>query len=499
MSKFNKNAKIKPNSVNMAGGESFDRNDSKKDIVQLVMNSMLNGDSFYESEKARIDRIIKMIESNVDLAEFVAKAMVYTRNTGNLRSISHLMGAILAENVKGVDFLRPAIYKTLVRPDDATEIVSLWLNRNKNEKVPNAVQRAIKDALESKWDEYQLKKYLGNSNEVKLKDLVKMFRPNPEELVKVGKAKDINVYKRVIEDTLDNIMTAQTVNANVTGEDRKDAYKEMLKAGTLGYMAAIKNIKNILEAGAGEKTINRLCDLLTNEKAVLKSRLLPFRFVQAYKEVEKLNIDKLVLKKVLKAIEKGFEISSKNIPIVEDGEKVALLLDESGSMEWGGNGDTSPFTIGKTLMASMLCGLNKENTIGWCWSDRAREINIDLSPMEFIKQTQTIGGGTDLKSAFNGLINTKTFVDKIVIITDGQGWRSTYNELAAHVAKYKTISPKVKILFWNVEGYTGGTPLKLNNGVMEVVGFSDKILDVIAKMWVEPDALIKEIEAIKLV
>ena len=80
-------------------------------------------------------------------------------------------------------------------------------------------------------------------------------------------------------------------------------------------------------------------------------------------------------------------------------------------------------------MASMLTGLNPDNTVGYLWADSAREISIEGRPFDFISRTTTRGGGTDLRSAFAGLIKTRTVVDKIVILTDMQGWQSTSREL----------------------------------------------------------------------
>jgi len=218
-----------------------------------------------------------------------------------------------------------------------------------------------------------------------------------------------------------------------------------------------------------------------------------------------MNIDRIKAKRILKAIEQGFIYSSKNIPIVEEGESVALLLDESGSMgSWGSDpiDSKTPFNIGKTLMASMLVGLDKNKTLGYFWADRAREVSVDGSPMEFIKRNKTQGGGTNLGQAISLLIKTNTKVDKLVVFTDMQqnqigGW-SGEKDFNSMVKDYRKINPNVKILFWNLQGYGGGTPMKLNNGVLEVSGFSDNMLQVIPKMWKDKNALIKEIEAIDL-
>jgi hypothetical protein len=498
MAKFNTNTSktnYTPNTLNEAGFPAFERTDFQKEVASIILNSMINGDSNYESESDRLEKIENSVVQNLDNAEFLAKAMIYARNDGNLRSVTHFLAGVLVENVKGSSFLKPALEKTLIRPDDATEMVALWNSRN-TKSIPNALRKAIKNRLESRWGAYQLKKYYGNGN-VKVSNLINICHPTPKD------DEQRTVFKQALEGTLPNIATAQTVNAGSTGDERAENYSMMLKERTLGYMALLKNLKNILEAGVSDETVDDICNLLRNENAVLKSRVLPFRFVQAYNIVSNIQIDKFKSKKILKAIEDGFVLSAGNIGIVQPGEKVALLLDESGSMQgWGrADDDKTPFAIGKTLMAAMLVGLDKENTIGWLWADNAREVNIDKGPMTFIKETKTYGGGTDLGSAIKGLIKTETVVDKIVIFTDMQenqigGWGGkTFNE---SMKDYRKINPNVQVLFWNLEGYGGGTPMKLNHNVLEIAGYSDKMLQLVPKMWKNQDALVDEINAIEL-
>lgn len=502
MSKFNSTAKILNNTetsetsetqelTNMAGGPAFEKS-IKQTIATIVLNSMLDGkDSYYETELERLANIEKFA-SIPELSEFVAKAAIYTRTLGNLRSVSHFLAVILAENVKGTNYLRPALKRTFVRPDDLTETLALWNSRNPGKMVPNVLRRAFKDALET-FDHYQLKKYSGESKKVKLRDVVKLSHPKGD-------------FKALIEGTLPNIQTAQTVNAGSTGEQRAQNYKSMLQERKLGYMAALKNIKNILESTQDSETVNLLCKLLRNERACLNSKVLPFRFTQAYAAVDSMDIDRILAKKVIKALEEGFKTSARNISIVEQGEKVAILLDESGSMGYDESiCSKTPFGIGKTLMASMLSGLDKSNTVGYLWADSAREVSVDTSPFEFIKNTHTKGGGTDVWGAISGLVRTNTFVDKIIILTDMQMYNIGYyghkRKFEDMVEYYKSnINPNVKVVFWNLEGYSTGAPIQLSGSIMEVAGFSDKMLDVVANMlkYSDQDYLIKEIESIQL-
>ena len=498
MGKFNETKRgynTKPDTTNVAGMSAFSRDDIKKEIASVILNSMLNGDSYYEKEKDRIEKISKYISDNQELSEFIAKAMVYTRTEGNLRSVSHLIGTVLAENAKGTSFLKNALYKSMIRPDDATEMVALWNSRN-NKSIPNSMRRAIKKALEQRFDGYQLKKYYG-TGAVKVSNLINIAHPKPRDEYQK------EIFKMVLENRLPNIDTAQTVNASGT-ENRAEKYEAMLSEGKMGYMAVLKNLKNILEAEPSDNVIEMIVEVLTNKNRVLKSRILPFRFMQAYEAVEIISMDKFKRNKILKAIEQGFIYSAGNIPIVEEGEKVAILLDESGSMGgmWSKSIQKTPFYIGKVLMASMLTGLDKDNTIGYLWADNVREVNINQSPMTFMKNMHTRGGGTNLGQAITDLINTKTVVDKIVIFTDMQensiGGYWGGKRFSEMVKDYKKINPNVKILFWNLEGYAGGTPLKMSDNVLEVNGYSDSILKVVSKIWEDKDALIKEIENISL-
>lgn len=527
MAKFNKTTTQKENDLktrNIAGGISYKYENFKEEVTSLILNSLLSGDNYYEAEKDSIKRIVTKIEENIEYAEFLAKSMVYARTSGKLRSISHIVGEILLSNVKGKEYLRKALYKSLIRPDDATELVSLWNTNHKGKMIPNALKKVIKDSLENKWDSYQLKKYFGKKKSVKVSDLIKLSHPKPKTDVQK------TMFKQALEGKLPNINTAQTVNARTTGMKRVLSYEKMLDEKKLGYMALLKNLKNILIALYEEelsddmknrvikislyekelndeikdRMINKMIVLLENEKACLNSNVLPFRFKQSHNMVKSLLIDDFKLQKILKAIETGFVISARNISIANPGEKIALLLDDSYSMtdEHGGE---APFDIGITLMAGMLTGLKDNEVTGYLWANRAKKVSVSGSPFEFMNRTQPGGGGTDVWAPIKLLIESNTYVDKIIIFTDMQmysvsqyGYGEQEREFKDMVKEYRKINSNVKVLFWNLANYGGGVPMKLSHDIMEVSGYSDTMLEVVSKIWNDPKALIKEIESVEL-
>ena len=535
MSKFNGTTKTSiPSTTNLAGGVSYERV-IKKEIASVVLNSMLKGDSFYEKEKDRIKRIETLIGSATeDELAFVAKAMIYTRAEGKLRSITHLLAVLLAEKVKGQPFLKSSFMKTFIRPDDMTEVLSLWNIRNPGKMIPNSLRRAFKASLETKFDEYQFKKYAGERLKTKLRDVVKLSHPSPKNFV------DKDVFKKIIESRLDNIETAQTINAGKTGEERVDAYIEQIKSGKMGYMAAVKNIRTLLENGISIEDLNIWCDFITDKKKVERSMMLPFRFVDAWlavkdlvekpktlgdvfnemqpnyglkSQLEKvLGIEEEVVEKqteklssklplVKKALEKAFAISAGNTSIVDDGEKVAILLDESGSM---GGHPGSPFHIGKILSTAIKVGMPFEDCKFYTWANQCVERKVEGSPFEFISKLNSRGGGTDVSAPLQLLLQEEVFVDSIVILTDLQMYSGRDNigdTIKRYINQYRgKINPNVKVLFWNLEGLPCGMPIDLEKTpeIFEIAGYSDSMLQIIPKLWKDKDFLIKEIEAIEI-
>lgn len=318
----------------------------------------------------------------------------------------------------------------------------------------------------------------------------------------------IDVYKLAIEDNLPNIDTAQTMNAGLIGTERVDAYMKQIKSGKAGYMSLIKNIRTLLENGISEADLKVWANFITDPKRVSRSMLLPFRFVDGWNACKDLSMDEFKKDIVKKALERAFGLSAGNTNIAEDGEKVAILLDESGSMGGfmsGSDAKKQPFYIGKVLASSMKVGMDEDKCLFYTWADTCTRRDVrGQSPFDFIENMRTRGGGTDVAAPLKELIKTGTSVDKIVILSDMQlygGWGNMGDQLKKYLKEYKTnVNPDVKVLFWNLQGYGGGAPLDLEKTqeVFEVSGFSDSMLQIIPRLWSNPNFLIDVIEAVEL-
>ena len=65
-------------------------------------------------------------------------------------------------------------------------------------------------------------------------------------------------------------------------------WEELIFSNKLGYMATLRNLRNILEAGVSKEALNKVCGFLSDAKAVANSKQLPFRFLAAYRELKEL-------------------------------------------------------------------------------------------------------------------------------------------------------------------------------------------------------------------
>lgn len=471
MSELNKTSKT-PDSVNLAGGKAYERTNKKQELISIVLNSLNTNDLYYMDDKIYKYNLIEVLNKVNDL-EFVAKLMVFARNEIGLRFVSKSLADYLMKNASSKEFLSKALYKSFVRPDDLTDLMAL-----SDCKRVNSFKRAAKKALEKKWDIYQLKKYSGSKLKVKLKDIVKLVHPSLKEYNK-NFENSLDVFKDIIEDKLPNIETAQTLNASKVVYDIEKIQK-------LGYMAMVKNICNILENCSDVKEcVEFICNRLLNKNQIKNSKILPFRFYDAFKSLSKLNIDEFYILYIRKTLVKAMTLSSENLNLKG---KTALLLDESGSM------DGRPFDYGKTLCASLM----NENTLIYLWADDCRLVD-NTDPYSFISNVECHGGGTYIEAPLKKLIEKQTFVDNIIVFTDMQLYSSNYNRtIENYISKYRKINPNVKIVFWNLQPYGRETPVRFTKDVLEVCSCSDYIVSILSEIMQDKDYFIKLIEKIDL-
>ena len=478
MSRFNTKDKTlgvnRTKTVNRAGGEAFKQSD-KLALISQLLTSFVN-DQFYRSADQGVSDLMYLL-GKVD-PKFAAKAALFARNEFGMRSVTHLVAANIAETVKGEEWTKSFFSKIIHRPDDMLEILSLV-----QKPVPNSVKKGFANVL-STYNEYTLGKYQGKTKDVSLVDAVNLCHPKATSALSKLMKGDLKA-----PETWEVGLTQAGQNAK--NEDEKitakaEVWRNLLENEKLGTFALLRNLRNIMVQAPD--CIDMACKQLVNAEKIAKSLVLPFRFATAYKEIGNVvNISATIQNKVLRAIEKALEVSSvANVPRFE-GETL-VVLDVSRSMR------------GKSVEIGSLFSviLAKSNDADFMTFDEdARYKGIDPNSGFLTCQRKIIdqanGGSTNFHSIF---LKANKKYDRIIILSDMQGWVG-YNRPAAEFNAYKRkYNANPYIYSFDLDGY--GDMQFPENQVYCIVGFSDKIFDLMKVLEQDRNALIKTIEKVEI-
>ena len=484
MSKFNppkESKKVK----NYEGADAY-RLSSEAELYTIACTSLLQ-DKFYESESEEMERIEELV-SECD-PEFVAKLAIYAREEMHLRSLPVLLTAELAR--LRAPIVRKTVYRVIQRADELTEILACWGKINgKLKPIPNALKKGIAQAF-LKFDEYQFAKY-DREGSIRIRDVMFLTHPKPTK----GKE---GLFKKIANA---NLPTPYTWEVELSkGEDKKKTWEELIESHKLGYMALLRNLRNILNAGVSQKHITQVCKVLSDPERIRKSKQFPFRFFSAYKEIEQ--NPSFETQQVLNALEKAVETSIENVPEMEG--KIVIACDVSGSMEApvSRRSSVERYDIG-LLLGQLLSLRSKQNIVGFfgsIWKIKRFTSRYPLqNTMRLHECEGEVGYATNGYLVIKWLLETHTFVDKVMIFTDCQMWNSVGDGNVFHTfwAQYKRdINPQAELYLFDIAGY-GKTPIDVVSGdVYLIAGWSEKVFQAI-KALKEKNNIVDFINRLKI-
>jgi len=503
--KFNLKRKKANKTVNYEGAEAFVLT-PQLELYTAAATAGLS-DQFYEKAAYKVDRLQKLIAKND--AAFVAKLAVYVREKMHLRSVPLVLTVELAKQASGNGVVSKLTNRVVQRADEITELLSYYAlaNERKNVKKLNKLSKQLQKGLAeafNKFDEYQFAKY-NRDAEVKLKDALFLVHPKAKD-----EAQQV-LFDKIVKDELAVPYTWE-VELSVLGQQKFESdaakkkavtakWEELIFSNKMGYMATLRNLRNILEAEVSKEALNKSCEYLSDAKAVANSKQLPFRFLAAYRELKQLNNGRV--SKVLDALEAAVLQSAVNIAGYDEDTKVVIAADVSGSMQKpiSAKSKVQNYDIG--LMLSMLLQSRCENVVTGMFGEKWKVINMPKKNIlanvdEFHRREGEVGYATNGYLVIQDLLKKEKVVDKIMLFTDCQLWDSKGNESIAVLWKqYKKIAPKAKLYLFDLAGY-GNTPLNVQrDDVFLIAGWSDKIFDVM-KAIEEGSNAVKMIDAIEL-
>lgn len=514
MTAFNSNSKNERKTVNGAGGVAFTMT-PEMDLYSQVCTMMMYNKVYEGSVSEQIKRLKRNIAA-VD-ADLVCKMAIYCREQMYLRSVPIVMIVELLDNFdkniqKGArvpSILRATITRIISRADEITEMLSYYAStkdskkRKKLNKLPNVMADGIAAAF-NKFDAYQLAKYKADGKAIKMRDAMFLTHPKPN-----SKEKE-ELFKQLAEDSLPvpatwEVKLSELGKVKFTTEASKrqataSMWSDLLSSNKLGYMAALRNINNMLET-KDDKLVDLLCQTIANPVKVKRSKQFPFRFWSAFKAINGISdptssyrSNPFAIDKINTALEDAILASVDAIKGFDTSTKVVIACDVSSSMQKNisKSSDIMRFDVGLILglLLKTKCKSSIFGVFGDTWKVKRTVKGVLDGVLDSYKNEGEVGYSTNGHLVISDLIKRNIEADKIMMFTDCNLWNSSgvKGSLQSEWTKYKSMYPAAKLYLFDLSG-DGTMPVDASKDVKLISGFSNKIFDIMEAVDNSPNAL----------
>jgi 60 kDa SS-A/Ro ribonucleoprotein len=360
-----------------------------QELRRSVLSCLLWEDQFYESGASIADRI-KSNAAKVDLNK-LADLAIEARGTFNLRHVPLLLLTALIERGRGQPGVSDVIYNVVQRADEMGELLAMyWANKKNKHMIPAQMRKGLARTL-TKFNEYQLAKY-DRDGAVKLRDVLRLARPTPKDAEQAALWKRAVKRELVVPDTWEVALSG--------GADKKETFERLIREGQLGYLALLRNLRNMAQAG---------CDPDLVKQAIVArkggaQRVFPFRYVAAARAAPQFE----------PALDQALCEAIAEMPILSG--KTIVLVDVSGSMD---DKLSSKSDMKRIDAAAALAAIAPGDLRMFTFSNALVEVppRRGMAGVDAVIRSQT-HGGTELGAAVQR-VNAFPH-DRLIVITDEQ-------------------------------------------------------------------------------
>lgn len=273
-------------------------------LRRAVLANLLWENIAYMDGKSVADEIKRFIPL-CDPKE-VADLAVEARTMQKLRHTPLFIAVEMCKYNETRKYVKDILPKIITRADMLTDFMALyWIDG----KCPicNAAKKGLAKAFHN-FKEYHFAKY-DRDAEIKLRDVMFMVRPKPEN------ALETELYKKIADRTLETPETWEVLLSLAHTNDEKAAvWTKLITEGKLGDKAMLMNLRNMQNVGVARTVIE---EGLKNLKGTM---LLPLDFLKAMRMSQGFD----------REIEEAMINSYKNLPKLPG--KSLFIVDVSGSM-----------------------------------------------------------------------------------------------------------------------------------------------------------------------
>jgi len=422
------------------GAPAVPRLPSEQRLRRSVLSCLLWEDEFYEDGQSIAARIVAAAEQ-VSPAVLAALA-IEAREVFNLRHAPLLLLEVLSRTGRGDKqvgdkLVADTVARVVQRADELGELIALHHKLGGRKMLPAQMRKGLARAL-AKFDAYALAKY-DRDVAVKLRDVLRLVRPTPKD------AEQSALWKGVKDRTLQAPDTWEVALSG--GADKKATFERLLRDGKLGYLALLRNLRNMADAGV-DSTLVRQAIVARKGGA---HRVLPFRYVAAARAAPRFEP---VIDQALQAAIAGLRpLSGKTI----------VLIDVSGSMDYRLSGKSDM----KRIDAAAALGAIVPGEVRlFTFSNDLVEVppRRGMAGVDAIVRSQP-HAGTNLGAALDKIY--KLPHDRLIVVTDEQ----SHDRVAEPAAK--------RSYMINVGSYKNGVGY---GRWTHIDGFSEAVIRFIAEV-----------------
>lgn len=436
--KFNEVKNTSNKTENHEGGEAYKPNTDELALYKVVINNLLEN-TYYESDKESLEKVTKRIDRVADNdPEFVLKLAAYARQEMGLRQVPQYLLAYAANDDRfktkppepghhNDTMVRDYVPEIVQRMDETATVRAA--NDLFDGGDPWCLRKGVADAIVRQENEYILSKYRMTHRKYNLKDIFNWSHPKPENKISdefnIRNKYDLSdqelsdLQERFVLGDLDN--NIEPIDSPKTWEviisengNTESAWRDALE--TMGHMAKIMNLRNMLESGlSGDEIISE-----SDIQEAKNSRMFPFRYYSAYLALQKADISD---DEVFNFLENAIDATVSNVPDTL-GNSYALA-DTSGSMTLttiSGRSAMNP----KDIAAFFTAILRKKGADVGAFADDVENLQIHpqtpvLEMVENIKNAGP-GGATNAYKVIKNITKQEKEYDRVILLTDGQFW-----------------------------------------------------------------------------
>lgn len=501
--------------------------------IQIAKNKALSGSKVLKVENCSElnDVSMEVLAAAWDVlnSEFpsdLLKIANWLRNAMNIRLTPQVLLVLASQHPNGQPFVREYTPKIVVRPDEVKTCILMHRFFFGMKSLKNCLYRGLADALH-KFGERGLIKYEGKDFP-SWKDVLFMVHRSKDypltkpvaEYFMFGKADEQNTpvaYKRKLlakckefNAEAKKLVTESFANWEVVlsqfGQadgNKKRVWEYLIDQNLVGYMALMRNLRNLLEAGVGDKAIQKVYDKLSDPQEIARCRQLPFRFAMAREVLDPIARNSWYdddrhspvagstahRNKLVEALENAADEAVVNVPQLPG--LTVVFADNSGSMD---QKVSEKSKVSCAMASNVLAGIvaKRSSDARICafgtdvaevrWTKRTRVMEF----VQKISEADTKGCSTNGYRCAQWLMSEKIKADRVILLSDmqcwdtrGGGWGRNYDSLADEWFKYKKTNENCWLHCVNVNGYGDSVVDEKSDKVNLVGAFSEKIINML--------------------